>query len=165
MGAREQLSRGTSGFLRYVVLPFFGFVLFAVLLWLAVSFWVTDRYRITATVVKIDAPEVCWEAERRGRLPDRQAYRSDVPELTGHYCGLVELDRGWVELPPTRPAPLFSSDRAKLLGEMRPGCRYDFVLNDPWGDPEEEMTLRMVTFPPRILRIAHAHPCSLPDPA
>jgi len=172
MGARDQLARGTSGFLRFVFLPFFGLVLSGVLLWLSVSFWVTDRYRITATVVRIDAPEVCWEARygsrrlfsRRGRGWD--AYRSSAPEMrTGHFCGLVELDRGWVELPHTRPAPLFSFDRATLLGEIRAGCRYDFVLHDSFRDLEEETTIMMSNRPTRILRVARAYPCSDPDPA
>jgi hypothetical protein len=32
-----------------------------VVLWLLASYWVLDRYRITATVVQIDAPAECWE--------------------------------------------------------------------------------------------------------
>jgi hypothetical protein len=85
-----------------------------------------------------------------------------VPEERFHYCGIVELDRGWVELPHTLPRPWFSSGRATLLGQMKVGCRYDLVLLDYHRDLNDVSTIMMSNNPPRILRIARAHPCDAP---
>ncbi len=162
MGAREQLARGATGFLRYVVAPIVGFGVAVAIIWLLASYWVLDRYRITATVLRIDAPAECWEAQlgsSRSLTQDREAYRSSVPEERFLYCGIVELDRGWVELPLTLPRPWVSSSRATLLGQLKVGCRYDLVLHDPRRDLREVTWIMPSSDPPRILHIAASHPC------
>ena len=81
-------------------------------------------YSFETAVTRIDVPLTC-NRNTRGLLWRHPATRDFVPkDHRIDYCGLVWTEHGAFRLPHTHDMPLIQQSRKRLVGMLKPGCRY-----------------------------------------
>ena len=86
------------------------------------------RQTESVTITSVDAAREC-RSRRTYKIWSK--YRSDIPQTSIGYCGLIMSDHGSFELPETTWINLFGASREDLFDGLFEGCRYRIVVTGP----------------------------------